>query len=83
LREQTDTGENSGIGADEVVFDNEAERGAETQIDVPQDEGIGMLTADQWMSTVDTRTGDFLRSRFALEAAQGATSDAADQGVEN
>lgn len=83
LREQTDTGEDSGIGADEVVFDNEAERGAETQIDVPRDEGMGMLTADQWMSTVDTRTGDFLRSRFALEAAQGTTADAAEQGAEN
>ena len=28
-----------------------------------------MQTAEQWMRTVDTRTSDFLRIRFALEAA--------------
>jgi Ca-activated chloride channel family protein len=71
LREQSDTGEDRGVGADEVVFDNEANRGAETQIEVEEDGGPGMLTADQWMNTVDTRTGDFLRSRFALERARG------------
>ena len=27
-------------------------------------------TAEQWMRTVDTRTADFLRIRFALEAAK-------------
>lgn len=71
LRAQTDTGEDRGIGADEVVFDNEAGRGADTQRDVPQDAGLRPLTAEQWMTTVDTRTGDFLRSRFALEALRG------------
>jgi Ca-activated chloride channel family protein len=35
-----------------------------------------MLTAEQWMNTVDTSTGDFLRQRFAIEAAQGAATDA-------
>lgn len=70
LREQSDTGEDSGIGADDVVFDNEANRGAETQIEVQPEVGAPMLTAEQWMTTVDTRTGDFLRSRFALEAAK-------------
>jgi Ca-activated chloride channel family protein len=68
-REQSDTGEEAGIGADDVVFDNEANRGADTQIEVPKDDGSGLLTAEQWMNTVDTRTGDFLRQRFALEAA--------------
>lgn len=74
LREQSDTGEEAGIGADEVVFDNEAARGAETQIEVPDEEGAGLLTTEQWMSTVDTRTGDFLRQRFAFEAAQAPAS---------
>ncbi len=66
-REQSDTGEESGIGADEVVFDNEAARGAETIID--DDSAMTMETAEQWMRSVDTRTADFLRSCFALEAA--------------
>ena len=66
-REQSDTGEESGIGADEVVFDNEAARGAETTID--GDSTMTMETAEQWMRSVDTRTADFLRFRFALEAA--------------
>ncbi|MEM1429141.1 MAG: VWA domain-containing protein [Pseudomonadota bacterium] len=80
VREQSDTGEESGIGADEVVYDNEANRGTETQIQTPEEDGLQMLTTEQWMNTVDTRTGDFLRSRFALEAAQGAR--AGDAGAE-
>jgi Ca-activated chloride channel family protein len=72
VREQSDTGEDSGIGADEMVFDNEANRGVETEMQVSeQPDGAGLLTTEQWMTTVDTRTGDFLRSRFALEAARG------------
>ncbi|MFK7878977.1 VWA domain-containing protein [Roseobacter sp.] len=67
-REQSDTGEESGIGADDVVFDNEAARGADTQMEVPTEEGIAILTTEQWMNTVNTRTSDFLRSRFLLEA---------------
>jgi Ca-activated chloride channel family protein len=79
LREASDTGEEEGIGADEVVYDNEAARGAETEIEGPEDEGPGMLTTEQWMTTVDTRTGDFLRSRFALERAQdGGSGEAAE-----
>lgn len=69
VREQSDTGEESGIGADDVVFDNESGRGAETQI-TGSDE-VQPLSADQWMRTVDTQTSDFLRTRFALEAARG------------
>ena len=69
-REQSDTGEERGIGADDVVFDNEAARGAETEMEVPQEDGIGLMTTEQWMNTVDTRTGDFLRQRFAIEAAR-------------
>ncbi|MDW4497359.1 VWA domain-containing protein [Sulfitobacter sp. D35] len=68
-REQSDTGENTGEGADDIVFDNEEARGADTQIEASED-GEGLLTADQWMNTVDTQTGDFLRQRFAIEAAR-------------
>ena len=65
-REQSDTGEERGIGADDVVFDNEAARGSETQIEVPTDEAAP-LTAEQWIQSIDTDMGDFLRSRFLLD----------------
>lgn len=68
-REQSDTGEEAGIGADDTVFDNEEARGTETEMNVSED-GDRLLTTDQWMSFVDTRTGDFLRQRFAIEAAE-------------
>ncbi|MGR3677863.1 MAG: tetratricopeptide repeat protein [Paracoccaceae bacterium] len=71
-REQSDTGEDSGIGADDVVFDNEAAKGAETQIEVPEGDAAQHVTTEQWMNTVDTRTGDFLRQRFLLEASKVA-----------
>ncbi|QDY69617.1 VWA domain-containing protein [Qingshengfaniella alkalisoli] len=74
-REQSDTGDD-GIGADEVVFDNEANRGVDSQVEVPQDGGDAPLTTEQWMNTVDTQTSDFLRIRFALEAVQASASDA-------
>ncbi|SLN37624.1 Tetratricopeptide repeat protein [Pseudoruegeria aquimaris] len=74
-REQSDTGEEQGIGADDVVFDNESARGTETQIDATES-GPEILTAEQWMNTVDTRTGDFLRQRFVQEnATQQAGGD--------
>ena len=67
----SDTGEESGIGADDVVLDNEADRGADTEMEVPAATDAGLLTAGEWMRTVDTRTGDFLRQRFAIEATRG------------
>ncbi|MDA5558445.1 VWA domain-containing protein [Shimia sp. MMG029] len=70
-RAQSDTGEESGIGADDTVFDNESGQGAETQIEASEEEAAGgHLSAEQWMRTVDTRTEDFLRQRFRLEAVQ-------------
>ncbi|MEP2533425.1 VWA domain-containing protein [Shimia sp.] len=69
VREQSDTGEDSGIGADEVVYDNEAGKGADTELQAPVEDGDGHLSTEQWMNTVDTRTGDFLKQRFRLEAA--------------
>ncbi|MGX1099879.1 VWA domain-containing protein [Amorphus sp. MBR-141] len=76
-REQSDTGEDQGVGADDVVLDNEANRGVETEMEAPEaGEGGGLLTADEWMRTVDTRTGDFLRQRFAIEAARRPAPEA-------
>jgi len=65
-REASDTGEESGLGADDVVFDNEDARGTETLIEATQ-EDAAPLTAEQWMSSIDTNMNDFLRSRFLLE----------------
>lgn len=67
-REQSDTGEESGIGADEIVYDNEGERGTETE--VTRESAVEAQSAEKWMRSVDTETADFLRSRFLLEAAR-------------
>lgn len=68
-REQSDTGEVSGLGADDVVFDNEDKRGADTQIQGPSDKDAVPLSAEQWISSIDTDMGNFLRSRFVLDTA--------------
>ncbi|MGR3648956.1 MAG: tetratricopeptide repeat protein [Shimia sp.] len=70
-REAGDTGEEAGIGADDVVFDNEAKRGAQTDTDFSEQEDAPaqMQTAEQWMRSVDTDMGDFLRTRFVQENA--------------
>ncbi|MEQ8700195.1 MAG: VWA domain-containing protein [Bauldia litoralis] len=69
VQEQSDTGEEAGIGADEVRFDNESGRGTETRI--TGDEATKeMQTVDEWMRSVDTNASVFLRTRFALEAAR-------------
>ena len=71
-QEQSDTGESAGIGADEVVFDNESNRGADSTITEPTDDApAAPLTADQWMQAIDTDMGDFLRSRFLLDTSGG------------
>lgn len=65
-REQGDTGEKSGIGADDIVYDNESGRGAETE--VSRDSAVEAQSAEKWMRSVNTETADFLRSRFLLES---------------
>ena len=65
-REQGDTGEEQGIGADDTVYDNEGERGADTE--VTRESAVEAQSAEKWMRSVDTETADFLRSRFLLEA---------------
>lgn len=68
-REQSDTGEESGLGADDIVFDNEAARGAETQIKATEDAATP-LTTEQWIQSIDTDMRDFLRSRFLLDTQE-------------
>ena len=67
-REQGDTGEEAGIGADDIVYDNESQRGTDTE--VSRDSAVEAQTAEKWMRSVNTETADFLRSRFLLEAAR-------------
>lgn len=66
-REQSDAGEQS-LGADDVVFDNTEQRGAE--IEVTEQSTIEIQSAEKWMRAVDTETRDFLRTRFMLEASR-------------
>lgn len=68
-REQSDTGDESELGADEYKFDNTEERGKEMTI--TKQSTIELESAEKWMRTVDTETRDFLRIRFELEARLG------------
>jgi Ca-activated chloride channel family protein len=68
VREQSDTGDESELSADEYVFDNTKERGVEMEI--TQESTIEMESAEKWMRGVDTDTRDFLRTRFLLEASR-------------
>ncbi|MEM6485611.1 MAG: tetratricopeptide repeat protein [Pseudomonadota bacterium] len=73
-REQSDTGEEGGIGADEVVYDNDGNRGAQTEI--TEQSAVEALSAEKWMRSVDTNTADFLRSRFSLEERSAGEREA-------
>jgi Ca-activated chloride channel family protein len=64
-REQSDTGDESELSADDVAFDNEEDRGK--TIEITRDSTIEQQSAEKWMRTVDTRTADFLRTRFRIE----------------
>lgn len=68
VRESSDTGEEAGIGADDVVFDNESARGARTE--VSEETQVEALSAEKWMRAVDTDTSEFLRARFLLESTR-------------
>jgi Ca-activated chloride channel family protein len=67
-REQGDTGEEAGIGADDIAYDNESDRGTDTE--VSRESAVEAQSAEKWMRSVNTETADFLRSRFLLEAAR-------------
>ncbi len=68
-RDASDTGEDTGIGADDTVYDNDEARGTDMQVQA-QGEGDRPLTADQWISSIDTDMTKFLRSRFLFDNAQ-------------
>ena len=65
-REQSDTGDESELGADDYKFDNTEDRGREMTI--TRESTIELQSAEKWMRSVDTETRDFLRTRFELEA---------------
>jgi Ca-activated chloride channel family protein len=67
-REQSDTGDESELSADDYVFDNTQERGVE--IEITRQSTIELESAEKWMRGVDTDTRDFLRTRFLLEASR-------------
>ena len=71
VREQSDTGDESELSADDYVFDNTKERGLEMEI--TDQSTIEMESAEKWMRGVDTETSDFLRTRFLLEATREGT----------
>ena len=74
-QEQSDTGEQPDLRADEETYDNEANRGQEMEAPASDDKPEAMPSTEQWMNAVDTRPADFLRQRFALEAARGPAAD--------
>ncbi len=67
-REQTDTGDETELGADDYKFDNTQDKGKE--ILITRESTIQAASAEKWMRSVDTETRDFLRIRFALEAVR-------------
>jgi Ca-activated chloride channel family protein len=68
VREQSDTGDESELSADDYVFDNTKQRGLE--VEITEQSTIEMESAEKWMRGVDTETRDFLRTRFLLEATR-------------
>jgi Ca-activated chloride channel family protein len=67
-REQSDTGDETELSADDYVFDNTRERGREMEI--TEESTIELESAEKWMRAVDTETADFLRTRFLLESVR-------------
>ena len=64
-REQQDTGK---MEADDYKYDSTKKSGIDTLVD--RETALEAMSAEKWMRTVDTATGDFLRTRFALESAR-------------
>lgn len=68
VREQSAVDEGS-EGADDIKFDKESEGGTEQSFSAG--DKLKLESAEQWMRGVDTQVSDYLRIRFALEAAGG------------
>lgn len=71
LRLQTDTGDESELGADGFKFDNKSGEG--TEIVINDASRLEAKSEEQWMRAVDTEPGEFLRIKFALEADRGSS----------
>ncbi|MEL7449237.1 MAG: tetratricopeptide repeat protein [Pseudomonadota bacterium] len=67
-REQSDTGDETELSADDFVYDNTRSLGRDMVI--TQESTIEAESAEKWMRSVDTETREFLRTRFLLEATQ-------------
>ncbi|WP_171180449.1 VWA domain-containing protein [Ruegeria sp. HKCCD8929] len=78
-----DTRDQTELRPDDVTYDNEENKGQELQVELPQEgaDGAGLQSAEQWMNSVDTETGEFLKMRFMLEAAQAPAGEG--QGAVN
>ncbi len=68
LRMAEDTGEQNELGADDFAFDDTSGEGKE--IVITGDSALKLDSAEQWMRSVDSGPQDFLKTRFALEAAK-------------
>ncbi|MEC9433366.1 MAG: hypothetical protein VYD87_10705 [Pseudomonadota bacterium] len=68
-QETGDPGDQPELKADDAAYDNVADRGQEAPAP-EEDAAAGLRSADHWMNALDTRPTDFLRLRFAMEAAQ-------------
>jgi Ca-activated chloride channel family protein len=55
------------LGADDIVFDNESNKGTDTQIDASE---LPELSADVWLRGVNATPSEFLRRKFAIQAAE-------------
>lgn len=73
VREDEDEGEQS-EPPDSTVSDLEGDEGKPKRID--EGSQLSEDAADEWMRSVETRPGDFLKSRFAIEAARPAPAAA-------
>ncbi|MEM1044622.1 MAG: VWA domain-containing protein [Pseudomonadota bacterium] len=71
VREQSDRRTEHEAGADAVVFDKQAEGGFEMV--VSEADRVEFESAEKWMRMVDTRVADFLKTKFAQEAARSVS----------
>lgn len=78
-QQAADTKDQTELRPDEVTYDNEEDKGEDLQVELPQEKEAaaqGLLSADQWMQSVDTDTSEFLKMRFLLESAQAPAPSA-------
>jgi Ca-activated chloride channel family protein len=70
-RDASDTGDETEMSADDFKFDNTTDKGLEMVI--TKESVIELESAEKWMRGVDSKTRDFLRTRFSLEVARDST----------